>query len=65
MTNISKQDVINVTVDYIDALKTYEQLVQKHGLITTAEILKAYEEVEKSHKRYIDITKSYIRKSKR
>ena len=65
MTNISKQDVINVTVEYINALKTYEQLVQKHGLITTTEILKAYEEVEKSHKRYIDITKSYIRKPKR
>ncbi len=65
MINISKQDVINVTVDYINALKAYEQLVQKHGLIITKEILKAYEEVEESHKRYIDITKSYIQRPKR
>lgn len=65
MTNISKQDVINVTTDYINALKAYEQLVQKHGLITTTEILEAYEEVEKSHKRYIDVTKSYIQRPKR
>ena len=63
MANINKQDVTNVTADYIKALKTYEQLVQEHGLIITTEIIKAYEKVEKSHERYIDITNSYIRKS--
>jgi len=64
MTNISKQDVINVTIQYINNLKAYKQLVQEHGLITTTEILEAYKKVEESHKRYIEVTRSYIQKPK-
>ncbi len=65
MTNMSKQDVINVTVDYVNALKAYQQLVQEHGLVTTTEIIQAHEKVQESHKRFVDVTKSYIQQPKR